>query len=83
MNIKDDDFDFGFTTISEADLTSGQDQLTKQLQSLYNAIIPLLKNLQSNPDKDYINWPNRVKKIQEFKTKIDEIVGDSITKKKI
>jgi len=83
MNIKDDDFDFGFTTISETDLTSGQDQLTKQLQSLYNAIIPLLKNLQSNPDKDYINWPNRVKKIQEFKTKIDEIVGDSITKKKI
>jgi len=83
MNIKDDDFDFGFTTISETDLTSGQDHLTKQLQSLYNAIIPLLKNLQSNPDKDYINWPNRVKKIQEFKTKIDEIVGDSITKKKI
>lgn len=83
MNIKDDDFDFGFTTISETDITAGQDQITKQLQALYNAIIPLLKNLQSNPDKDYINWPNRVEKIQEFKSKIDKIVGDSITKKKI
>lgn len=81
MTIEDDDF--GFTIVSEEELTSGQDQLNNQLQLLYNAIIPLLKNLQANPEKEYILWPNRVDKIKEFKAKIDAIVGDSITKKKI
>lgn len=82
MNI-DDDFDFGFTTVSQETITSGEKELNTQLQQLYNAIIPLLKNLQANPDKEYILWPNRVEKIKEFKTKIDSIVGDSVTKKKL
>jgi hypothetical protein len=77
------DDDFGFTIVDQTELTSGQDALTLQLQQLYNAIIPLLKNLKANPDKDTIVWPNRAVKIDEFKTKIDKIVGDIITKKKI
>lgn len=82
MNI-DDDFDFGFTTVSEDTITQGQQELNTQLQQLYNAIIPLLKNLQANPEKEYILWPNRVEKIKEFKIKIDKIVGDSVTRKKL
>jgi apolipoprotein N-acyltransferase len=77
------DDDFGFTIVDQTELTFGQDALTSQLQQLYNAIIPLLKNLKANPDKDTIVWPNRAVKIDEFKTKIDKIVGDTITKKKI
>jgi hypothetical protein len=77
------DDDFGFTIVDQTELTSGQDALTLQLQQLYNAIIPLLKNLKANPDKDTIVWPNRAVRIDEFKTKIDKIVGDTITKKKI
>lgn len=77
------DDDFGFTLVSEKELSSGQDQLNSQLQQLYNAILPLLKNLQANPDKEYILWPNRTEKINQFKQKIDEIVGDSVTKKKL
>jgi len=77
------DDDFGFTIVDQTELTSGQDALTLQLQQLYNAIIPLLKNLKANPDKDTIVWPNRAVRIDEFKTKIDKIVGDAITKKKI
>lgn len=77
------DHDFGFTIIDQTDLTAGHDALTSQLQELYNAIIPLLKNLKANPDKDTIVWPNRAAKIEEFKTKIDKIVGDTITRKKI
>ena len=77
------DDDFGFTIVDQTELTSGQDALTSQLQQLYNAIIPLLKNLKANPDKDTIVWPNRAIKIDEFKTKIDKIVGDTITRKKI
>lgn len=30
-----------------------------KLKALEKLIIPLLKNLKSNPDKDYIKWPNR------------------------
>lgn len=80
-DITDFDDDFGFTIVSEKELTSGQDQLNSQLQMLYNAILPLLKNLQQNPDKEYILWPNRVDKINQFKKKIDGIVGDSVTRK--
>ena len=77
------DDDFGFTIVDQTELTSGQDALTLQLQQLYNAIVPLLKNLKTDPDKDTIVWPNRAVKIDEFKTKIDKIVGDTVTKKKI
>ena len=75
--------DFGFTIVDESEITFGQDELTSQLQQLYNAILPLLKNLKANPEKDMIVWPNRSAKIDEFKAKIDTIVGDSVTKKKI
>lgn len=75
------DEDFGFTIVSETELTADQKQLNSQLQQLYNAIIPLLKNLQANPEKEYILWPDRATKIKQFKKKIDDIVGDSVTKK--
>jgi len=83
MSTLEDDFDFGFTAVSEEVITKGQTELNTQLQQLYNAIIPLLKNLQANPDKEYILWPNRLEKVKEFKAKIDSIVGDAVTKKKL
>lgn len=75
--------DFGFTFSHSEDIVVAKDELTTKLQELYNAIIPLLKNLKANPKQDTIVWPNRVEKIDNFKTKIDNIVGDSITKKKV
>lgn len=77
------DDDFGFTFSNGEDTILANDELTSQLQQLYNAIIPLLKNLKANPTQDTIVWPNRQEKIDNFKTKIDKIVGDTITKKKI
>ena len=81
--MNDFEHDFGFTTVSEEELIKPNQELNLQLQSLYNAVIPLLKNLMANPEKEYILWPNRTEKIKEFKTKIDTIVGDSVTKKKL
>lgn len=80
-----DDFDddFGFTIVDQTEFKAGEDGLTSQLQQLYDAILPLLKNLKANPEKDTIVWPNRVVKIDQFKNKIDTIVGDSIKRKKI
>tara|TARA_B100000902_G_C26712553_1_gene622617 strand:- start:259 stop:522 length:264 start_codon:yes stop_codon:yes gene_type:complete len=81
-----DIFDFGFTAVTEDELeavrvsqTSAQDaeQLANtsqaQLEKLYNAIQPLLNNLKANPEKDYIYWPNRLNKVEQFENFIQEI----------
>lgn len=79
-------FDFGFTAVDEdelqavqqtAALASDAEQLAtttqERLDKLYNAIIPLLNNLKKNPEKDYILWPNRLDKVEEFETHLQEI----------
>ena len=83
----DDIFDFGFTAVSEEELevvqktsesaakaaataTSYEDKLNK----LYNAILPLLSNLKKNPEKDYIYWPNRTERVEQFEDMIANII---------
>ena len=55
------------------DLQAENKRLDKRVQTLYNAILPFLDNLCANPEKATIHWPNRVEKIQEFKTKLAKI----------
>tara|TARA_R110000868_G_scaffold280521_2_gene540674 strand:- start:464 stop:703 length:240 start_codon:yes stop_codon:yes gene_type:complete len=72
-------FDFGFTAIDESELETVQIQrnvatsIEERLDELYNAIIPLLNNLKKNPEKEYILWPNRLDKVEEFETYITKI----------
>ena len=81
------DFDFGFTAVDEDELEAVQKATTKvestsskaedleeKLNKLYNAILPLLTNLKKNPDKEYILWPNRTAKIEEFEDHISAII---------
>lgn len=76
-----EDFDFGFTSVSEEDITApvvneviGTTQ-DKALQ-MYKAIIPLLNNLAKDSDKNaYIHWPERAKKIEAFKKKLESILN--------
>ena len=83
-------FDFGFTLVDEDELESvhaaqaetGQysdeiDELRERLDRLFNAIQPLLTNLKANPEKEYIAWPNRLEKIEEFETHIQNIYKGS------
>lgn len=71
---KDGTVDFGDINNNLADLLARQqvveDELeakkkefeefkTKKLKAVQSMIIPLLKNLKSNPTKAYIHWPNR------------------------
>lgn len=83
----DDIFDFGFTAVSEEELAVVQDAAASaeeaaatatsyedKLNKLYNAIIPLLANLKKNPEKDYIYWPNRTEKVEQFEDMIANIV---------
>jgi hypothetical protein len=77
--MSDDMFDFGFTAVDESELKAVQEASAKaesvasnatvtqdKLDKLYNAIVPLLNNLKKNPEKEYILWPNRIDKVEEF-----------------
>jgi len=79
----EDLFDFGFSAVDEDELSAVQEAKTtltkvsstaettqERLDSLYNAIMPLLTNLKKNPEKEYILWPNRTEKIEEFEAKL-------------
>lgn len=81
------DFDFGFTAVDEDELEAVQSvkseasdasataqELEDKLNRLYNSILPLLTNLKKNPEKDYILWPNRVEKIEQFEDLISGII---------
>ena len=81
------DFDFGFTAVDEdldefkrlsaeaAELNDLTLYYADNLQKLRNMIQPLLNNLKNNPDKDYIHWPNRVAKVEEFEEQLNDICG--------
>ena len=79
--MSDDIFDFGFTTVDENELEAVQkaaaaattasssiEELQAKLDKLYNAVTPLLNNLKRNPEKEYIYWPNRIEKVEQFET---------------
>jgi len=80
-------FDFGFTAVDESELeafktikseasSAGAEvkALEEKVNSLYNAILPLLTNLKKDPEKDYILWPNRTEKIEQFEEHISKII---------
>ena len=84
--MSDDMFDFGFTAVDETELQAVQDAEKakgdvevkantnqEKLDKLYNAITPLLNNLKKNPEKDYILWPNRVEKVEQFEDLLRKI----------
>ena len=75
------DFDFGFTAVDEteleavqnAELLAGQisasaNSTQEKLDKLFNAVQPLLNNLKANPEKEYIYWPGRIDKVEQFET---------------
>jgi hypothetical protein len=82
----DDIFDFGFTAVDETELEAVQqattqatqtaqtaEELQAKIDKLYNSIVPLLTNLKKNPEKEYILWPNRLAKVEEFETYLQKI----------
>ncbi len=52
------------------------DEWKYKAEAIYDAVIPLLNNLQSNEDKEYIYWPNRSIKIDQFKLKLQQVLND-------
>ena len=81
-----DIFDFGFTAVDESELEAvkqakdtaqkmavGVDATQDKIDKLYNAIQPLLTNLKKNPEKEYILWPNRIEKVDQFEDMLRKI----------
>lgn len=66
----DETDDFGFSVVSENEIKSDQEKL----EGLRKMIMPLLNNLMKDPDKDYIHWPNRDKKIKAFIKKMNDYI---------
>ena len=79
-------FDFGFTAVDEEELQAVQQaeekiqeatvsasSVQERLDKLYNAVIPLLKNLKMKPEKPYLHWPDRVEKVEQFEKYIHTI----------
>ena len=79
-------FDFGFTAVDESELEAVQalgatakeveataSSTQEKLDTLYHAIVPLLNNLKKNPEKEYILWPNRLEKVEQFETHLQSI----------
>ena len=86
MSSDDFDFDFGFTAVDESELEAvkqakdtaqkmavGVDATQDKIDKLYNAIQPLLTNLKKNPEKEYILWPNRIEKVDQFEDMLRKI----------
>ena len=80
-------FDFGFTAVDESEIDAVVQEVQKsssdaaenkvlqdKVNNLYNAILPLLTNLKKNPEKEYILWPNRTEKIEQFEEHIRKII---------
>lgn len=74
--------DFGFTAVTEDELESVQKltsqaeeatSLEERVNKLYNSITPLLNQLKTNPQKEYIYWPNRLEKIEQFEDHLQKI----------
>lgn len=74
-----DDFDFGFTTVSEDVFQQAEAAAQDGQQKagmIYKAIQPLLNNLMKDADKNaYIHWPDRKVKIEAFKKKLESILN--------
>ena len=49
-------------------------EIQNKLEGLRDMIMPLLINLQKDPDKTYIFWPDRAAKIQAFIKKVNTYV---------
>ena len=60
-------------TLSNAMVTAIEEKYKAKLKEVEGLILPLLLNLKKNPDKAFINWPNRVPIIDKQIEKITKV----------
>jgi hypothetical protein len=77
--MKNDDDDFGFVFMPETTVfkvKEAKEELAREkILEMYNMIMPFLNNLKKDSEKnEYIYWPNRSVKIDEFINKLEKII---------
>lgn len=81
-------YDFGFSLVSEDELKKAEKELLNQktneltdvqrkLEGLKMMIWPLLEGLKKDPLKNYIFWPNRTDKVNEFMSKVEKYIQET------
>lgn len=77
-DVIDFDDDFGFTLVGEEEISNKDtiEYYKQKVTTLHKMIMPLLKNLLKNPEKDYIHWPNRDQKINDFIKKMNKVIEE-------
>jgi len=82
----DDTFDFGFSFSDEEEVvaTTTYSNLPEQVQDLKNRLqaikaiyLPLLEELNKNPEKPFIKWPNRKELIDKHILKLKALTSVS------
>lgn len=66
------DDDFGFTTVPSKPQVI-EVTVDDRLERVKKLVLPLINNLMKDPDKD-IHWPDRDKKLADFKKKLLDII---------
>jgi hypothetical protein len=60
-------------SLNSAMVTAIEEKYKAKLKEVEGLILPLLLNLKKNPDKAYINWPNRAPIIDKQIEKITKV----------
>lgn len=82
VKLGDNDWGFSFLDESELSAVKEMERLVKEVEEesqeklnrLYNMIMPLLRNLSKNPEKQYIYFPDRGTKVQKFIDDIEKLM---------
>ena len=79
--LPDDDDDFGFSAVSEAEYNAVINETADtaeaykhKLTEVEKLVLPFFTKLLKTSDKEYIYWPGRAAKMQEFIKKIDALM---------
>lgn len=64
------------TSSTAAQWEAQADEWKEKANLIYESVMPLLNNLSSNEEKEYIYWPNRSIKIDQFKLRLQQILND-------
>lgn len=60
-------------TLNNAMVTAIEEKYKAKLKEVESLILPLLLNLKKNPDKPFINWPNRAPVIDKQIERITKV----------
>lgn len=62
-----------FSTLEE--WKAQTEEWNEKANAIYKSVLPLLNNLCAEKDKDYIYWPDRHEKIEQFKLRLNKILN--------